>query len=332
MFNRDRFIDELFSSSGFDFNESALLLFQHQAIHNPVYRKYISLLGKDASSVKHIQDIPFLPVQFFKTQRVQTGIFEPEIVFSSSSTTGTGQSYHQVKSTDLYIKSFVNSFTRFIGNPEGFIFCAVLPSYMERQGSSLIYMVEHLISLSKHNDSRFYKLDEQLINHLTHLQEKARGENKKLLLWGVTYALLNITDQTTLHLDNTFIIETGGMKGRRKEITRNELHHTLQTRLQPAAIISEYGMTELLSQAYLGSDSLFHTPPWMKVLVRNTNDPLDISIASGASGAINIIDLANADSCAFIATDDIGRINTNGFEVSGRLDNSDIRGCNLLFS
>jgi hypothetical protein len=332
MFNRDRFIDELFSSSGFDFNESALLLFQHQAIHNPVYRQYISLLGKDASSVKHIQDIPFLPVQFFKTQHIQTGIFEPEIIFSSSSTTGTGQSYHQVKSTDLYIKSFINSFNHFIGKPEDFIFCAVLPSYMERQGSSLIYMVEHLIRQSKHSDSRFYPLDEQLINHLTDLQEKARTEEKKLLLWGVTYALLNITDQTTLHLDNTIIIETGGMKGRRIEITRNELHHALQTRLQPASIVSEYGMTELLSQAYSGSDSLFHTPPLMKVLVRNTNDPFDISLANGASGAINIIDLANIDSCAFIATDDLGRIHTNGFEVSGRLDNSDIRGCNLLFA
>lgn len=332
MFNRDRFIDELFSSSGFDFNESALLLFQHQAIHNPVYRQYISLLGKDASSVKHIQDIPFLPVQFFKTQHIQTGIFEPEIIFSSSSTTGTGQSYHRLKSTELYIKSFINSFTRFIGKPEDFIFCAVLPSYMERQGSSLIYMVEHLISQSKHSDSRFYLLDEQLISHLTNLQETARREDKKLLLWGVTYALLSITDLTTLHLDNTIIIETGGMKGRRKEITRNELHHTLQTRLQPAAIISEYGMTELLSQAYSGRDSLFHTPPWMKVLVRNTNDPFDISGANGASGAINIIDLANVDSCAFIATDDIGRIHTTGFEVSGRLDNSDIRGCNLLFA
>ncbi|MFA7379882.1 MAG: acyl transferase [Bacteroidia bacterium] len=332
MFNRDRFIDELFSSSGFDFNESALLLFQHQAIHNPVYRQYISLLGKDATSVKQIQDIPFLPVQFFKTQHIQTGIFEPEIIFSSSSTTGTGQSYHRLKSTDLYIKSFINSFIRFIGKPEDFIFCAVLPSYIEREGSSLIYMVDHLINQSKHSDSRFYKLDEQLINQLTYLQEKARSEHKKLLLWGVTYALLNITDQTTLHLDNTIIVETGGMKGRRKEITRNELHHTLQTRLQPAAIISEYGMTELLSQAYSESDALFHTPHWMKVLIRNTNDPFDISGASGASGAINIIDLANIDSCAFIATDDIGRLHTNGFEVSGRLDNSDIRGCNLLFA
>ena len=332
MFNRDRFIDELFSSTRFDFNESALLLFQRQAIHNPVFSHYISLLGKDVSAIKHIQDIPFLPIQFFKTQHVQTGIFEPEIIFSSSSTTGTGQSYHRLKSTDLYIKSFINSFTRFIGKPEDFILCAVLPSYLERQGSSLTYMVENLISQSKHNDSRFYTLDEQLINHITELQEKARREKKKLLLWGVTYALLNLADQTTLHLDNTIIIETGGMKGRRKEITRNELHHTLQTRLQPAAIISEYGMTELLSQAYSGIDSLFHTPSWMKILVRNTNDPFEISLANGESGAINIIDLANIDSCAFIATDDIGRIHTKGFEVSGRLDNSDIRGCNLLFA
>jgi hypothetical protein len=332
MFNRDRFIGSLFNTTPADFNEKAMALFHYQAEHNTVYKKYLEYLGRSSTHITHYSQIPFLPIGFFKTHHIQTKQWEPEKIFSSSSTTGTGQSFHRVKCIRLYRDSFLTGFRMFVGPPESYIFCAVLPSYREREGSSLIYMVEELVRTSAHPLSGFYMHDAHLPATLEQLQKQAKSDNRTLLIWGVTFALLDLAEKASIELSDSIIMETGGMKGRRKEITRPELHTLLQSKLSPKSIYSEYGMTELLSQCYFTSHNVYQAPPWMKILIRNSSDPFEISEKTECSGAVNLIDLANIDSCAFIASDDIGRIHEKGFELNGRLDNSDIRGCNLLFT
>ena len=309
------------------FEEIALKIFRHQFENNKVYRSFCDLLNKHPSEVKTIKEIPFLPIQFFKSHRVISSIKGIQETFTSSGTTGKISSKHFVTDIDLYEQSFRKGFQHFYGNIEDYVVLALLPSYLERDGSSLIYMVNDMIANSKQPESGFYlnNLD-ALKNTLIDLVSR----NKKTLLIGVSFALLDFVEAYRLELKNTIIMETGGMKGKRKELIRAELHETLKQGFGVNTIHSEYGMTELLSQAYSRSNSLFKTPPWMQVLTRDTEDALTIQ-AYGKTGGINIIDLANINSCAFIATQDLGKVYKDGsFEVMGRFDNSDIRGCNLM--
>ena len=309
------------------FEEIALKIFRHQFENNKVYRSFCDLLYKHPSEVKTIKEIPFLPIQFFKSHSVISSIKGIQETFTSSGTTGKISSKHFVTDIDLYEQSFRKGFQHFYGNIEDYVVLALLPSYLERDGSSLIYMVNDMIANSKQPESGFYlnNLD-ALKNTLIDLVSR----NKKTLLIGVSFALLDFVEAYRLELKNTIIMETGGMKGKRKELIRAELHETLKQGFGVNTIHSEYGMTELLSQAYSRSNSLFKTPPWMQVLTRDTEDALTIQ-AYGKTGGINIIDLANINSCAFIATQDLGKVYKDGsFEVMGRFDNSDIRGCNLM--
>ena len=318
---------DIFSSlSEESFTLLAIELFQFQYRHNELYRAYCQHLHINPDKVKQWQEIPFLPVSFFKTHRVVTTQFEPEIIFSSSGTSGMQNARHEVKSLALYEKSFIESFRHFYGNPEQYCFLALLPSYLEREGSSLIYMLEKLISCSSSQESGFYLYEHQQL-YETLLQLKASG--KKTILFGVSFALLDFAEQYHIDFPELIIFETGGMKGRRKEIVKEELHALLQQTFGVPSIHSEYGMCELLSQAYSLGRNIFQTPPWMKILLRDEKDPFHIS-DSFSSGGINIIDLANVYSCAFIATDDLGRKHANGMEIIGRLDSADVRGCNLL--
>ncbi|REE83754.1 acyl-protein synthetase LuxE [Lutibacter oceani] len=310
-----------------DFNKTALNIFRFQATNNLVYQKFLSLLNTDISSIKNINEIPFLPIQFFKSHTVISSTKPIEEVFLSSGTTGVTQSKHFVTDLSIYETSFNKGFEFFYGSIENFTVLALLPSYLERDGSSLIYMVNDLIKKSKKPKSGFYlnNLD-KLWKNLVELDQK--GE--KILLIGVSFALLDLVEKFNFNLKNTIVIETGGMKGRRKELIREELHEILCKGFGVEKIHSEYGMTELLSQAYSKGNGIFECPPWMKILTRDTEDALTI-LPEGKSGGINVIDLANINSCSFIATQDLGKTYTNGtFEVLGRFDNSDIRGCNLL--
>ncbi|WP_299147741.1 acyl transferase [uncultured Dokdonia sp.] len=309
------------------FEKEALAIFRYQFEHNSVYRSFCDLLYKHPSEVTSSRDIPFLPIQFFKSRTIISGNTEPAITFSSSGTTGSITSKHHVTDLSLYEDSFRTAFAKAYGNPSDFVILALLPSYLERSGSSLIYMVDDLIKSSNHLDSGFYlnNLDE-LANKLVTLDTS----EKKVLLIGVSFALLDLVEKHTFNLDNTIIMETGGMKGRRKEIIRPELHKILSTGFGVEKIHSEYGMTELLSQGYSSGDGVFTTPPWMKVFTRDTEDALTL-LTDSKSGGLNIIDLANKNSCSFIATQDLGKVYEDGsFSVIGRFDNSDIRGCNLM--
>jgi len=309
------------------FEDIALSIFKHQFENNKVYRSFCDLLYKHPSEVKTIKEIPFLPIQFFKSHRVISSIKGIQEIFTSSGTTGEISSKHFVTDIDLYEQSFRKGFQHFYGNIEDYVVLALLPSYLERDGSSLIYMVNDMIANSKQPESGFYlnNLD-TLKNTLIDLVSR----NKKTLLIGVSFALLDFVETYRLELKNTIIMETGGMKGKRKELIRDELHKTLKQGFGINTIHSEYGMTELLSQAYSRGNNLFKTPPWMQILTRDTEDALTIQ-AYGKTGGINIIDLANINSCAFIATQDLGKVYKDGsFEVLGRFDNSDIRGCNLM--
>ena len=310
-----------------EFEDLALKIFKHQFQNNRVYRSFCDLLYKHPSEVKTIQDIPFLPIQFFKSRQVLTSKDDIQATFTSSGTTGKETSIHHVTDLGIYKKSFTMGFEQFYGKIEDYVVLGLLPSYLERQGSSLIYMVDSMIKTSKHPESGFY------LNNLSELKETLTtldAEGKKILLIGVSFALLGLIETYPFNLKNTIVMETGGMKGRRKELIRHELHHQLKKGFGVTKIHSEYGMTELLSQAYSKGDGVFNCPPWMKILTRDTEDALTIQ-ASGKTGGINIIDLANVNSCAFIATQDLGKTYENGtFEVIGRFDNSDIRGCNLM--
>jgi phenylacetate-coenzyme A ligase PaaK-like adenylate-forming protein len=310
-----------------EFGNIALQIFKHQFENNKVYRSFCDLLYKHPSDVKRVEDIPFLPIQFFKTHPVLSSPKNIETTFTSSGTTGSVTSKHYVTDLETYQYCFRKGFQQFYGNIKDYVVLALLPSYLEREGSSLIYMVNDMIIQSNQPESGFY------LNNFDELKEvliKLDSESKKVLLLGVSFALLDFVERYQIHLKNTIIMETGGMKGRRKELIKDELYRKLKKGFGVDVIHSEYGMTELLSQAYSKGNNVFKTPPWMKVLTRDTEDALTIQ-KRGKTGGINIIDLANINSCAFIATQDLGRIYKDGsFEVIGRFDNSDIRGCNLM--
>ncbi|PRD48721.1 acyl transferase [Sphingobacterium haloxyli] len=309
------------------FNEVCLEVYHYQKANCSVYGKYIDLLGKEKTCISHYTQIPFLPIDFFKTQRILAEGHQTEIIFTSSGTTGMVTSKHHVAKVAWYQRSFRSCFQRFYGEVENMAVLALLPSYLERSGSSLIFMVDDLIARSQHPLSGYFLYNhEDLFNTLDELKQC----RTKTLLIGVTYALLDFCEQYKVDFPDLKIMETGGMKGRRKEMIREELHQILTYGFGVQNIHSEYGMTELLSQGYSFGEGIFQTPPWMKVLLRDTDDPLSL-IEEGKTGAINVIDLANYHSCSFIATQDLGKQHVDGrFEILGRFDNSDIRGCNLL--
>ncbi|HET8855417.1 MAG TPA: acyl transferase [Salinimicrobium sp.] len=309
------------------FDTKALEFFRLQYKNNRIYRQFCNLIGRKAEEVSTIDDIPFLPVEFFKSSEILSSDAPPEIVFSSSGTGGTQTSKHFVTDLSCYRESFRKGFEYFYGDIEDFVVLALLPSYLERKGSSLVYMVQDMIERSKNRHSGFYLNDLPALVKKLELVGKRR---KKVLLIGVSFALLELAEKYALPLQNTIVMETGGMKGRRKEIIRAELHQKLYKGFGLRNIDSEYGMTELLSQAYSRGGGVFNCPPWMKIIIRDPEDPLSL-LSEGKTGGINIIDLANINSCSFIATQDLGKILPGGgFEVLGRFDNSDIRGCNLM--
>lgn len=309
------------------FDKLALKVFRYQYDHNAVYREFCELLKVEKQDVKNIASIPFLPIQFFKTHNVVSNDNIIQEIFTSSGTTGMMTSKHLVTDRTLYEESYRKAFSQFYGNIEDFAVLALLPSYLERQGSSLIYMVEDLIRLSNNPDSGFYLFNhDELIEKLVSLDNS--GQN--VLLIGVTYALLDLIEKQQFSLQNTIIMETGGMKGKRREMIREELHEQLCNGFGVNSIHSEYGMTELLSQAYSLGNGVFECPSWMQILIRDTEDAFTY-VDTGKTGGVNVIDLANINSCSFIATQDLGKKYDNGsFEILGRFDNSDIRGCNLM--
>jgi len=324
---------DTFKSFGFDlysvneqnFEDIALQLFHFQAQHNPVYKKYITHLHRPA--VGKVADIPFLPISFFKDHIVKTGAWAPETSFITSGTTGRQRGTHPVRSLDFYLSHTVRCFEYFFGDISQFHFLALLPSYLERRDSSLVAMIDHFIKKSRSKASGFY-LDnvQQLLEDL----QKLRGDTKKTVLWGVTFALLDLAERYYPDLSHCLVFETGGMKGRRAEITRAELHSILTKAFQVEGIYSEYGMTELFSQAYTGEKTAFFSPPWMKILARDVTDPLEKGLLN-ETGGINVIDFANVNSVVFLETEDLGKVYGDGsFEILGRLDNSDVRGCNLM--
>lgn len=310
-----------------DFETLTLQVFKFQFENNAVYRSFCDLLYKHPGDITSIKDIPFLPIQFFKSHKVLSSQNKIEQTFSSSGTTGSATSKHHVTDLSIYENSFQKGFEQFYGNIEDYVILALLPSYLEREGSSLIYMVDSLIKQSKHTESGFY------LNNLSELKDillQLESKEKKTILIGVSFALLDLVETYPFKLNQTIVMETGGMKGRRKELIRNELHSILKQDFGVNEIHSEYGMTELLSQAYSKGNGIFECPNWMKIFARDTEDALSI-LGTEKTGGINVIDLANMNSCSFIATQDLGRVFNNGtFEIIGRFDNSDIRGCNLM--
>lgn len=322
-----RFREKIFSiKDDADFYGIAMDIFRLQYRKNVIYRSFLDHLGKNPGNVNGIETIPFLPVEFFRSQTIITGMVKVEMIFQSSGTAGMIPGRHFVKDLSLYEESFLRTFNLFYGDPEDYLIMALLPSYVERCGSSLVYMAEKLIEKSGNKLSGFYKDDPEAL-----IEAISKDHGRKVLLIGVSFALLDLAEKLSPDLSGTIVMETGGMKGRRKEITRTELHSTLKQKLNVDSIHSEYGMTELLSQAYSKGNGIFYSPPWMKVLIRDTQDPLSIYGEPGKTGGICIIDLANVNSCSFIATGDLGKLHDDGgFEVLGRFDNSDIRGCNLM--
>lgn len=319
--------EEIFSiESPIQFEEVALRIFKHQAEHVPVYADFVKYLGIQANHIDRIDDIPFLPIEFFKSHTVAIPSQNTPVIFSSSGTTGSITSKHHVNDVTWYEQSFNKAFELFYGDVRNYIVIALLPSYLERGGSSLIYMCDQLIKQSSDERSGFYLNEFEKIKSII---EENEGF-KKVMLIGVTYALLDFAEQHPFAMENCIIMETGGMKGRRKEMLREEVHQVLSDAFQVPFIHSEYGMTELLSQAYSNGKGIFKTPPWMKILIRETQDPFAYQKLE-RSGGINIIDLANVNSCSFIATKDLGRLYADErFEVIGRFDDAEIRGCNLL--
>ncbi len=310
-----------------EFESLALDIFRFQARNCKVYGDFVKNLGINTGKVDTLQRIPFLPIEFFKSHEIISGPGEAEEIFTSSGTTGITQSKHYVLDTRVYIESFRKAFEIFYGNIEDYAILALLPSYLEREGSSLIYMADDLIRSSKNEQSGYFLYDHKtLYETLIHL----RNSKTHTLLIGVTYALLDFAESHSIDFPELIVMETGGMKGKRREMVRKELHEVLCSGFGVPVIHSEYGMTELLSQAYSKGAGIFHCPPWMRVIVRDTNDPLEI-LGNGFTGGINVTDLANINSCSFISTQDLGKTFDDGtFEVLGRFDNSDIRGCNLL--
>ena len=320
--------DQIFNiKNDSDFKKTALEVFAHQFKNNRVYRSFCDLLYVHPSDVKTIEEIPFLPIEFFKSRKVLSSKEEIEEFFSSSGTTGNTTSKHFVTDINYYKESYLKGFQHFYGDVTNYTILALLPNYLERKGSSLIFMVDDLIRKSNDLESGFY-LDN--LDELAKKLQELDKANQKILLIGVSFALLDLVEKHQFNLKNTTVMETGGMKGRRKELIRNELHSILKKGFGVDKIHSEYGMTELLSQAYSKGNGVFETPPWMKIVIRDTEDALTI-LPKNKNGGINVIDLANYNSCSFIATQDLGKVyKDNTFEVIGRFDNSDIRGCNLM--
>lgn len=316
----------LYSVNDHSFQNIAISLFQHQATHNPIYSQYIQNLSIEVKKVDSLDKIPYLPISFFKSKIIKTGNWQDETYFSSSGTTGMTTSRHYLPNVKFYLEHAEKCFSYFFGDLTNYHFLAFLPSYLERSNSSLIAMMDSFIIKSRSPYSGFYLHNiDKLLTDLNLL----RNQPKKVILWGVSFALLELAEKYQPDLSHCLIFETGGMKGRRKEITRHELHLALQKGLNVGSIYSEYGMTELLSQAYAKGD-MFNCPPYMKITARDITDPFKIGLVE-ETGALNVIDLANYHSIAFIETEDIGKVLPNGsFEVLGRLDNSEIRGCNLL--
>ncbi|MFK8265243.1 LuxE/PaaK family acyltransferase [Capnocytophaga cynodegmi] len=310
-----------------EFDEISLEIFDYQFKNNEVYKEFCSYLRKNPANVHSVYDIPFLPIEFFKSKRIFCGNNTEQQIFTSSGTTGSSTSKHFVRDISVYEKSFRKGFELFYGKPSEYVILALLPSYLERSGSSLIYMVEDLIKQSNNTNSGFYLYE---LDKLAEILDDLDKKGQKTLLIGVSFALLDLTEKHQFQLKNTIVMETGGMKGRRKELIREELHRILCNGFGTQQIHSEYGMTELLSQGYSSGNGIFKTIPWLKILIRDTNDALSF-LPNGKSGGVNIIDLANIHSCSFIATQDLGKVyNDNTFEILGRFDNADIRGCNLL--
>jgi len=310
-----------------NFNKIALEIFQFQAKNCGVYKEFLDYLQIDVHRIKQLNEIPFLPIQFFKSHKVVSSLQPIQEIFLSSGTTGNATSKHYVTDLSLYEKSFTKGFENFYKEIDKYTILALLPSYLEREGSSLIYMVHNLIKKSKNPKSNFYLNN---LNELHKVLVELNENNEKVLLIGVSYAMLDLVEKFKFKLKNTIVMETGGMKGRRKELIREELHQNLKEGFGVKEIHSEYGMTELLSQAYSKGNGIFECPPWMRVITRDTEDALTM-LPEGKSGGINVIDLANINSCSFIATQDLGKTHSNNtFEILGRFDDSDIRGCNLM--
>jgi phenylacetate-coenzyme A ligase PaaK-like adenylate-forming protein len=309
-----------------NFEQYALSVFRYQYEHCSVYHDFVTAIGRNPDTVQSLKAIPFLPISFFKTHTIVSGEFTPEVIFESSGTTSTQNSKHLVKDTGLYQESFLIAFEQFYGDPQDYVFLCLLPSYLERGNSSLVYMADELIRKSGRFESGFYLNEwEQLALILQQLKQK----KQKVMLLGVTFALLDFAEQYPMDLSGITVMETGGMKGRREEWTREQVHYFLKEKWNLSQVHSEYGMTELLSQAYSKGDGVFNAASTTKVFVRDENDPFEIK--TSGSGCLNIIDLANIHSCSFIATDDISKLAADGsFEVLGRLDNSALRGCSLM--
>ncbi len=312
-----------------EFNDLCIKVFKFQYQNNLVYRKYVDLLKKDFNKIASVKDIPFLPIELFKNHRVLHKDCKKYIEFLSSGTTGQIRSRHFVANEDLYKRSFLKSFELFYGNVKDYCFIALLPGYSERKSSSLVYMVNELMQISNNQYSGFYLND---FENLASTLNKLKSLGQKFVLIGVSHALVDFADACRIDLSGGIVMETGGMKGRKREMLKSELHSYLKGRFNVSAIHSEYGMTELLSQAYSNGKGLFATPSWMRVLIRDIYDPFSY-VLNGKTGGINIIDLANIYSCSFIETKDLGVMYSDGrFEITGRFDSSDIRGCNLLLS
>jgi hypothetical protein len=316
----------IFAGLPSEFNEGALELFRFQYRENNLYQSFAKRFLATPADVGNLLQIPFLPVSFFKNSKLITGNFCEEIVFESSGTTGQSTARHYVQDINLYRESFVKGFEYFYGSPANYCILGLLPAYLEREGSSLVYMVNELIRQSGHDRSGFYLNNYRELHSVLMELEK---NNHQTVLLGVSFALLDFAEQFPMKLSGTIVMETGGMKGRRRELTKIELHEILKKGLGLTDVHSEFGMTELLSQAYSSGQGIYKPVPWMKMLVRDEDDPLHVR--ESGEGLLNVIDLANRDSIGFIATDDIVKLYPDGsFEVLGRMDNSDIRGCSLL--
>jgi hypothetical protein len=318
----------LYSNNAHPVDDIALDIFRFQAIHNPVYANYIRHLGVEIGQVNDVHQIPFLPISFFKSHQLKTGTWKEEATFTSSGTTGQTNSAHHLANVNFYLQHAERCFTHFFGPLSDYHILALLPSYLERENSSLVAMINSFIQKSQSASSGFYLHEQQKLVH--DVEALKKRNDKKIMIWGVSFALLEVGEKFQPDLSNCLVFETGGMKGRRKELTRQELHSALKKYFNVDSVYSEYGMTELLSQAYSRGGDTFYPSPWMKILVREATDPFEKGLV-GRFGGLNLIDLANFHSAAFIETEDVGKVFADGsFEVMGRLDNSDIRGCNLM--
>ncbi len=313
-----------------DFEDLAFQIFEYQYKYNAFYQRYCSLIGKELSKINQLSEIPFLPIQFFKNNIIKTGIWNEEFIFTSSGTTGITTSQHFVRELDFYNQLTIHGFERFYGSINEYCVLGLLPAYLERSGSSLVTMVDDFIKRSSYPQSGFFLYNYDKLNEVL---LKNKENNIPTLLIGVSFALLDFVEKYPLDFPELIVMETGGMKGRRREMIRAELHEEIKKGFNTQVVHSEYGMTELLSQGYSKGQGVYRATPSMKLLTRDMNDPLSILPNIGRLGVVNIIDLGNLDTCSFIATDDLGRIySDNTFEILGRLDNSDIRGCNLMVS